>query len=79
MARYYSPSTKGFYDTKINGELRVPSDEDPRVLVVNPECSIPTDALAITDEAWLALMIGQSEGHAILHDGVGLPTSEGQV
>jgi hypothetical protein len=85
--RYYAKSTNGFYDTDIDGERTIiiadpvwtppPNSEPdltaPTITVPNPACTIPADAVEITDAEHRALMQGQADGLQIVADAKGRP------
>lgn len=73
MTQHYSKTTKGFYDTAIHGALTMPSEQDPEVMVPNPACLIPSDAVEITSALYHAMMAGQAAGQRIVGDVNGLP------
>lgn len=73
MDQYFSPSTGGFYNEALHGprqiadpltEKQIKARRTPKYRP-NPDCAIPTDAIAITESAWLALLAAQGEGKAI--------------
>lgn len=57
MARYYSKSTGGFYDSNVH----------------TGKGAMPADAVVITDELHAALLAGQAEGKQIAADERGRP------
>lgn len=73
MQRYYSPSTEGFHSDFINGPRRIEETLTPRErragkrprMIDNPACTIPADAIVISEERFEALMRAQAEGKAI--------------
>lgn len=77
MSKSYAPSTGGFYDTQIHGELTIreedpqwnsaehPDEPVPTVEVRNPACKIPLDAVAISDADYEALFAAQAAGKVI--------------
>ena len=55
--------------------VSVPDPEaiPPTVEVPNPDCKIPLDAVEITDEQWVLLLEGQTQGKLIVGDANGMP------
>jgi hypothetical protein len=49
--------------------------EAPLMEVRSPDCKIPPDAVAITDEQWRALLDAQSTGKSIRADDTGFPVA----
>lgn len=76
MGKYYSASARGFFDSEIHGARTVPSEEDPEVMVDNPACRIPADAVEITDERHLELLEAQATGKQIAPDAAGAPIAQ---
>lgn len=71
--RYYSPSTGGFYSEAIHGAREVAEAQTAAekkagkrpTMVDNPACSIPADAVLISDERHDELVRAQGEGKVI--------------
>ncbi|MEE1889505.1 phage tail assembly chaperone [Pseudomonas carassii] len=72
MKKFYSPSARGFYDESFHGNRFVVGLSGE--LVQNPECSIPGDAVEVTDEVHAWLLAGQSAGKHISLSPGGMPT-----
>lgn len=66
---HYSKATGGFYSEKIHG-ARSDVTGDP-----NPDCSIPLDAVEISEAEQAALLDGQSQGKRIQADANGYPVA----
>lgn len=82
--KYYSPSTRGFYDPGLHGPrfIQVPDPDytgegdPPLIQMLNPETNIPEDATEITDEMHAELLDSQRTGLEIEPDpATGLPRS----
>lgn len=76
MGKFYSPSTRGFYDTSVHGPqlLKIPDPSwvegeemqtQPEIEAANPACKIPEDALAVSDDAYQALFEAQAAGKVL--------------
>lgn len=94
----YSPSSRGFYDTQLHGEPFIdvpdpqfiapvddPEAQAPLVRVKNLACSIPADAVDVSDSVYADLLAGQAAGKAVVPGTGGAPTladpafSDGQL
>jgi len=55
--------------------LVVPDDEasPPIIIIDNPHCSLPTDAVEISDELWQSLLAAQAAGQVIVAGVDGMP------
>lgn len=73
MARFYSPSTGGFYSEQTHGARMLEGARSPREMKAgkraamqpNPACTIPADAVEVSDEAYAELMAAQAQGRQI--------------
>ena len=73
MQRYFSPATGGFYSDLVNGPRQIERSLSPREIkagkraemIDNPHCTLPADAVPITEQRFEALMHAQAEGKAI--------------
>jgi hypothetical protein len=73
MQRYFSPSTGGFYSDVINGPRQIEGELSRKEikagkrppLIDNPNCTLPADAVPITDRRYDELMRAQAEGKMI--------------
>lgn len=65
--RFYSKTTRGFYDSEIHG---TPG---------HPGCVVPEDAVEVPEDAYTALMAGQSAGQEIAPDADGHPVLRDRV
>ena len=75
---YYSKSTGGFYDDAISGlrEITTTAEDGTVTTEANPACTIPADAVEITDTQHQALLAGQSSGQVITADANGNPINQ---
>jgi hypothetical protein len=73
MEHYFSPSAGSFYNEAIHGprliaepltERQIKARRTPKYLP-NPDCKIPVDAIALTNEEWQVLLRSQGEGNVI--------------
>lgn len=77
MTKYYSPSTGGFYDDAIHGSRKIPAELTPGQvaagrkprMIDNPDCRLPDDAVAISEEQHAELMKQQANGKVIVARG----------
>jgi hypothetical protein len=81
MTKFYSASTRGFYDEDIHGARlieHVTTDPETgetldRWTEPNPDCKIPSDAVEITGDQHEALLAAESSGKIIQADANGTP------
>lgn len=82
MARFFSPSTRGFFSEAIHGARQIPDPQQPEPpngngkrkqrlpkpppMIDNPDCTIPPDAVEVSDAEFDALFAAQQEGLAIV-------------
>lgn len=73
MDRFYSPTTRGFYSELTHGsrllaepqtEQQIKAGRKPRY-VPNPNCTIPADAMPVSEAEWHNLLAAQGEGKMI--------------
>ncbi len=72
--RYFSPSTGGFYSEAIHGAPLMAAPLTPRQakagkrpeMIPNPGCTLPGDAVPISEERYAELMAAQASGSAIV-------------
>lgn len=71
LKRFYSPSTASFYSEAIHGCRQIPDPEGGKKagLIPNPACTIPADAVRVTDATYEQLFAAQSEGKQIVWSG----------
>lgn len=76
--KYFSPSTRGFYDPDIHGPrtIQVEDGNNPgnTITMPNPDTLIPADAVEITDEMHQELLQGQRQGKTITFEN-GMPVA----
>lgn len=71
--RYFSPSTSGFYSEAIHGAREIDAALSAReakagkraARIANPDCTIPDDAIPVSEVRFADLMRAQAEGKAI--------------
>lgn len=70
--RYFSPSTLGFYSEGRHGsrKIQLPDSDE---LIDNLACTIPADAVEVSEEVFTALLEGNSTGRTISADINGYP------
>lgn len=86
MQRYFSPSTGGFYSEALHGARLIPAAQNKAeikagkrpVLVANPACSLPADAVPISAERHAELMAAQAQGKTLDQRG-GKPVARDNV
>ncbi|WP_216233936.1 phage tail assembly chaperone [Novosphingobium sp. NDB2Meth1] len=79
MGKFWSAEAGGFYDEDIHGAKLIPAPQSAREIkagkrpkmVPNPDCLIPADAVAISDQTYGRLMDDQSAGLEIVDLGNG--------
>lgn len=73
MQRFFSPSTGGFYSEAVHGSRLIDQPQTNREARVgkrplqfaNPDCTIPIDAIAVSEERFAELMRAQAGGKQI--------------
>lgn len=91
MAVYYSPAFRGFFHDEIHGPRTLAildpdwvasevddgadTPEHPLIVIDNPDCKLPSDAIEITEQEHADLMAAQSLGHQIVPDADGQPVA----
>lgn len=71
--RYFSPSTGSFYSEALHGARKIEGEISDKArkagrtppMVDNPACTIPHDAVPVTEEHFAELMAEQGEGRVI--------------
>lgn len=74
MTHFFSPSTAGFYSDRINGPRLIEGELTTREkkagkrppMIDNPNCTLPDDAVEITDQRFAELMEAQAKGKQIV-------------
>ena len=71
--RYYSPSTCSFFSEALHGARQIEGAISAKArkagrkppMIDNPACTIPADAVEVTEERYAELMAAQGEGKVI--------------
>lgn len=79
MGKFWSAAAGGFYDEDVHGAKLIAAPQSAREIkagkrprmVPNPDCLIPADAVAISDQTYSRLMDDQSAGLEIVDLGNG--------
>lgn len=74
MTRYYSPSKNAFYSEALHGARQIPAEQSAKdrkagkrpVMIDNPACTLPEDAVPVTEERYRTLLSAQGEGKEIV-------------
>lgn len=74
MTRYYSPSKNAFYSEALHGARQIPAEQSAKdrkagkrpVMIDNPACTLPEDAVPVTEERYRTLLAAQGEGKEIV-------------
>lgn len=74
MNRYYSPSKNAFYSEALHGARQIPAEQTAKekkagkrpAMIDNPACTIPADAVLVTDQRHETLLAAQAEGKVIV-------------
>ena len=71
---YWSPSTRGFYDTRVHGqrETHVRDEETGEIVTTLVNAAIPADVVEVSAEQHEALLTAQAGGQAIVTDAHGV-------
>ena len=81
--RYYSPSTGGFYSEAVHGPRQIAQPQTKAevkagkrpVMTSNPACTIPDDAVPVSEERFAELMQAQADGPNAIASPGGRPVS----
>lgn len=74
MNRYYSPSKNAFFSEALHGARQIPAEQSAKdkkagkrpVMIDNPACTLPEDAVPVTEERYRTLLAAQGEGKEIV-------------
>lgn len=74
MNRYYSPSNNAFFSEALHGARQIPAEQSAKdkkagkrpVMIDNPACTIPADAVLVTEQRHETLLAAQAEGKEIV-------------
>ena len=68
LKRFFSPSAGAFYSEAVHGPRQIRDPEGGK-LIANPACTIPADAVRVTDSQFEQLFAAQAEGKQITWTG----------
>lgn len=71
--RFFSPSTGGFYSEAIHGARQIAAPQTAREIkagkrpqmIGNPECTIPADAVPVSEQRFAELMAAQADPESV--------------
>lgn len=74
MPRFYSPSNNAFYSEALHGARQIAAEQSEKdkkagkrpAMIDNPACTMPADAVPVTEQRFETLLAAQGEGKEIV-------------